>query len=364
MRYCWRYIVGDRDIFVEDRDIIGHRDHLPMDDYSFLNTAISVVASIPLLNLNIFSLIPWCFFHPFGKLYNYVIHYLGPLIVLVVILLIFLIARWCPKTLHRFQSSPLRAMCILMLLSFWSLADISVNVLTPVVINYETGSTAYVSIQPNIRYFSTEYIPVALPALLVLLVIIVPLVSVLLLSPLLSKVINLHRIKPFLDEFQSCYKDRFRWYSAVYFIVWIVLIICLAYSAMFAFQTILVGLLIAHLVTQPYNSVTLNTIDALLLTDINFLIGLIRCYPVSSIPTQLAMHALVIAPFVCAGVWPFYFIVVKRHYYHLKAALSRRETCIQHEKEEDGCQQLSVPISELYFTDESGEREPSVSMQH
>ena len=78
-----------------------------------------------------------------------------------------------------------------------------------------------VALEPHMKYFSLEHIPIVILALLVLLIVIVPLLVVLLISPALSRVINLTRIKPFLDEFQSCYRDSCRWYSTVYFIVWI-----------------------------------------------------------------------------------------------------------------------------------------------
>ena len=219
--------------------------------------------------------------------------------------------------LRRIQTSPLRALCILMLLSFWSLSDISLNILTPVVIQYKAGLSAstglFVSIQPDIEYFSLPHIPVAIPALLVMILVIAPLVFILLASPFLSKVANLSRIKPFLDEFQSCYDEKFRWYSAVYFIVWIALIICLVYSDVFAYQTILVLLLLTHIVIQPYSSMTLNIIDALLLTDINFLIVLINFYPASFIPAQIAVYLLVIAPLLCAGAYLLYYLVVVKY---------------------------------------------------
>ena len=71
------------------------------------------------------------------------------------------------------------------------------------------------------RHFSWEHIPIVILSLLFLLIVIIPLLVVLLISPVLSQVINLTRIQPFLDEFQSCYRDSCRWYSIVYFIVWI-----------------------------------------------------------------------------------------------------------------------------------------------
>ena len=160
---------------------------------------------------------------------------------------------------RQIQSSLLRNLCILMLLSFWSLSDISLNILTPVVIQYKAGLSAstglFVSIRPDIEYFSLPHIPVAIPALLVMILVIAPLVFIHLASSLLA---NLNHIKPFLDEFQSCYNNKFRWYSAVYFIVWIALIISLVYSDVFAYQTILVLLLLTHIVIQPYSSMTLN----------------------------------------------------------------------------------------------------------
>ena len=89
-------------------------NHLPLHsylEYSTLGTAISAITSIPLLNLELFSLIPWCFFPSFSKLYSYSLHYLGPLMVLTVILIISFIARQCPNVLRRWQSSPLKAIC-------------------------------------------------------------------------------------------------------------------------------------------------------------------------------------------------------------------------------------------------------------
>ena len=83
---------------------------------------------------------------------------LGLLTVLVVILLVSFIARRCSSALQ--SSSLIRALCILMILSFWSLADTSV---TPM------NHTSYVvSLQPDIRYVSPLHLPVAIPALLVL----------------------------------------------------------------------------------------------------------------------------------------------------------------------------------------------------
>ena len=61
--------------------------HLPLDnysEYSALSDAISIVTSIPLLNLMLFGRIPWCFFM-IPKMYNYSLWFLGPMTVLIVL---------------------------------------------------------------------------------------------------------------------------------------------------------------------------------------------------------------------------------------------------------------------------------------
>lgn len=102
---------------------------LPFDHYeqlSVLKTIISVFGSVFLLNLELFGEIPWCFFD-INPLLNHSIQFLGPLIVAIVLLLTVYLARRFPRLLLRLQGSPVQAMCLLMLLSFWSLASTSLR---------------------------------------------------------------------------------------------------------------------------------------------------------------------------------------------------------------------------------------------
>ena len=75
-------------------------NHIPLDDYSeysTLSTVVSIITSVALLNLELFGRIPWCFFESIPKLYNYSLHVLGPLTVLLVLLGITALVRWYPK---------------------------------------------------------------------------------------------------------------------------------------------------------------------------------------------------------------------------------------------------------------------------
>ena len=341
-------------------------NHLPLDnylEYSTLSTVISVITSIPLLNLELFSLVPWCFFTSFSKLYNYSLHYLGPLTVLTVILIISFIARQWPNVLRRWQSSPLKAMCILMLLSFWSLADISINILTLTVISYKgensIQSTYVVSVQPDFKYFSSEHLLVAIPALLVLIAVITPLLIILLLSPLLSKIISLHRIKPFLDEFQSCYKDKYRWYSAVYFTVWIFIVTLQGHSAVLFIQTAFIILTSVHFLIRPYRSIVLNTMDMLLLLDLNFLIALLHHKLEKSLTATILVYILVLGPLPCFLVLFGYACILKCGVYKYAHGLwIRRRQHSTDRQQHDEEQEQPPPVPVYIFED----REPLIGI--
>ena len=284
--------------------------HLPLDtdpSLFILKTFILIITAVPLLNPEPFGLIPWCFFHPFSKIYNYSLRYLGPLMVLLVIGFTTLKARWCPRTLLKWQNSRLRALCILMLLSFWSLADITMNITFNILtstrlIHNNDVVVSVVALEPHIKYFSLKHIPIVILALLVLLIVIIPLLLVLLVSPALSRVINLTRIKPFLDEFQSCYRDSCRWYSIVYLIVWIGFVSMQSQAVpMIYIQTLFMILLSAHCLIRPYQSTVLNMTDTLILAAVNFLLAFMQSK--KSLTMTVLIHILVLVPILGIGAW-------------------------------------------------------------
>ena len=77
-------------------------------------------------------------------------------------------------------------------------------------------------------------------------------------------------MQPVLDELQSGFKDRYRWYSGVYFLSWVIIVAMRQF--IIGREIVLMILLIMHFVIQPYKSHWLNVVDALLLLDISFII--------------------------------------------------------------------------------------------
>ena len=345
--------------------VVSHLSFTANSEYYTLRLIVLFMTSLPLLNPEPFGLIPWCFFHDFPKLYNYLLSYFGPLPVLIVIGLVAIIAHRCPRVLIKWQNSPIKALCILLLLSFWSLADITMNiafnVLTPTrLIQNGVLKSSVVQLEPHTKYFSLQHLPAVLLAIIVLLAVIAPLLILLLFSPAMSKCISLYRIKPFLDEFQSCYQDRYRWYSGVYFIVWIVFITLQQQSVPIVYvQTTFTALLILHVFMQPYKSKLLNITDTLLLFAINFLLSLVKSNTQTT--TIVFVHILVLGPILCVVVWFICVSFVKcgLHSYVLKVFTCRKKQPqnpppVQQYIEEFPPPPL-VPVQEVYLDDDSDE---------
>ena len=231
---------------------------IPLTSYSTLNRIASPIVVILLLQYQSLGYIPWCFFNfkhaPlfYGRLFQF----LAPSIVAVVLLLTIFLARSRPKLFGWFQKSPLQAMCLLMLVSFWSLASTAILLLKHVNLDGEDK----VHLNPDRDYFTHEHIPVGI-------------LSIILLSIMYSMVILLmishfynpfHKLKPVLDELQSCYKDRYRWYGGVYFIIWTILQVIVLTSNYQLFTTLIIALTITHCMLQPYSEKWLNIIDGVL----------------------------------------------------------------------------------------------------
>ena len=282
-------------------------------EYDQLEFIISIFQSVLLLNLEVFGNIPWCFFSNINPLLNYSLHFLGPFIIAVILLSTVLLARYYPRQFLSLQNSPVQAICLLILLSFWSVSDICIQLLKPT--TTLSGVKGWrVALQPNIQYLKDPYhIVTWIISTVLLIFLFVPFILLLFFSPLLRRKFNLTRIQPLLDAFQSCYDDKFRWYSGVYLLSWIILNINMPYYVM---EIILVAVGALHFMIQPYKYRWLNIVDTLLLVDLNLLASLISVNSTKSIhkETVLIRYILVVLPLTYitfGGVWIIGVIIIK-----------------------------------------------------
>ena len=272
---------------------------IPFTSYNMLNKIVSFYVSTFLLKLEILGYMPWCLFRSVSLLTSKWFELIAPSVVAVVLLLTVYLARHSPKLVGRIQQSPLQAMCLLMFVLFWSLASTAISVITPVYLSGVEG--ARVHLQPDLPYLSGGHIPLWIISVITLLVL-YSIVFVL----TFSRFLNLHRFKPVLDEFQSCYRDRYRWYGGLYFIMWTVLQILILTSNYQLFHTLVIILIVTHCLLQPYCMKWLNMIDGFLLGGLSITSSLVlvdvTAYVSKSAKVIVYMSVILPLCFISLGV--------------------------------------------------------------
>ena len=193
---------------------------LPLSDFLLLRKITSIFVALILLRFDIFGYIPWCFFPSINHLYATSLEFIGPIVVGIVVVGAVYSAKHCPRIFLTLQKSPVQVICLLIIVSLWSLASTSMKIIIPIQFN-----DVRVALNPEMQYLHEAHIPLWIISVTVLLFLVI--FGLLL---VVSPFINLHRIKPFLDEFQSCYQDKYRWYAGVYVYSWMILLIAIALS--------------------------------------------------------------------------------------------------------------------------------------
>jgi len=197
------------------------------------------------------------------------IHYIHPLAISSVLVLISVLARVSYRISSLVSKGVLHFICFLLLLSYTSVATTSLLLMRPLSFLDVDGLYTYLS--PDIEYFHGRHLAYGIVAILCTIVIVLGLPLLLLLEPFLNRKINFIRIKPLLDQFQGCYKDKYRCFAAYYMICRVVIIVIMiaASSDNFTVQYLLITtnvvIALVHLLVRPYADNILNIFDGFVL---------------------------------------------------------------------------------------------------
>ena len=181
------------------------------------------------------------------------IHYIHPIAISLFLGILTMAAR---KFQRLSSLVSISVICCLLLLSYTSLATTSLLLMRP--LRFQDVDKVYTYVSPDIEYFHGRHAFYAFVAGLFALIVI-SLLLLLAFQPLVNSKINLVKVKPLLDQFQSCYKDKYRCFAAYYMICRLVIIIIIitAPSSDFIFQYLLIGacvvIALIHHIFKPYN---------------------------------------------------------------------------------------------------------------
>ena len=200
---------------------------------------------------------------------QYALHYVHPTGILFILFVLTLIARRSQRFALFISRGAIRSICIILILAYTSIADTSLQLLRQ--LKFSDVNELYVYLSPDIKYFSDRHIIYVIIAILFELVIVVGLPIILLFEPYVNCCINFTRIKPILDQFQGCYRDKCRWFAAVYLLSRQAILIIMTinfvngYTAVYLLITVCLIIALLHYHVQPYKNITLNRYDGFIL---------------------------------------------------------------------------------------------------
>ena len=211
----------------------------------------------------------FCFITNMNGIDQQFIHYIHPVAISLFLVMITVLARRSHRLSSFISKGIIHVICCLLLLSYTSLATTSLLLMRPLI--FHDVDQVYTYVSPDVEYFHGRHLVYTIVAVLFTIVFVIGLPLLLLLEPFLNSKINFTKIKPLLDQFQGCYKDKYRLFAAYYMICRLIIItIIIANSSnSFIFQYLLnfacVLMDLIHQIFKPYSNSILNNFDGVIL---------------------------------------------------------------------------------------------------
>ena len=268
------------------------------------------------------------------------IHYMHPLAVAIIIIIICQSARISYKFSSFVSRGIIHVICFLLLLSYTSVATTSLLLLRS--LTFDNVDQVYTHLSPDIEYFHGRHLPYAIIAILCTIVIVIGLPLLLLLEPLLNHKVSFNRIKPLLDQFQGCYEDKYRSFAAYYMVCRLVIILIIignpSNSDTTQYLLIISNSLLAliHVALRPYKSSILNVFDGFVLQLIIVvsMVPLIDSYD----------HDLLLAFMLILVILPLILFLIMEFYLYKKTIKKITAHCFPREPD---TATNEVPMSEI-----------------
>ena len=244
-----------------------------------------------------------CFTEGLSEIDQEVIHYIHPL---AIVLLLLIIARAANRsvrvTAFLGQRGVVRSICLLLLLFYTSLSSTSWQLLRPLTFNGANGVYTYLS--PDIKYFSGRHIVYGLIAILCGIVIVLGLPFLLLFEPLLRRWFSFFKVKPLLDQFQGCYKSKYHCFAAFYLICRLLILSVISLEMLelnyryLILQMLCLVIAMVHAWVQPYKNSGLNSLDLSILLIMLMIMSLNIGTTYSILLGSVAANELIVAALI------------------------------------------------------------------
>ena len=276
-----------------------------------LYTTVSVMSSLAKLTPQFLGRL--CLVRNMSGIDQQFIHYVHPVVILFILIMISVLTRRSRRFSSFVSRGIIHFICFLLLLSYTSVASTSLLLMRP--LTFIDIDKVYTYLSPDIEYFHDRHIAYVIVAIIFTIVFVIGFPLLLLLEPFLNSKINFIKIKPLLDQFQGCYKDKCRCFAGYYMIcrLVIILLVIVKISDDLTTQYLLISscalMQLIHVLVRPYISTIHNVFDGIVLQ----LIVIISVLPIVEFVDNydetfvlVIIYILVILPlmsFVVIKVW-------------------------------------------------------------
>ena len=248
-----------------------------------------------LLNLDFFSVYPFCLWEGATIMNVLAFKYVTNAIALGLIVLIVFTLNYSMKfktcahmcRVKRKDSSVTHGISTFLIICYGQYTRVSFFILTKTYLQGKPGVQPIpVTYYGGLPYFGKEHLPYAIPAIIVTVILVGLSPFCLILYPLVlhifefcgisehpfvNKMLHLlciNRLMPLFDSFQSCYKDRMRFFAGLCFIYRIAAFLSYVHNETMPPVFLAVLFLGIHSILQPYKEYKHNIIDSLIYLDI------------------------------------------------------------------------------------------------
>ena len=233
-----------------------------------LFTVVSIFSSIAKVTPQFLGRL--CLFKEMSGIDQQFIHYVHPIAFSLILVMISMLTKFSRRLTEFISKVIIPIICFLLLLSYTSIATTSLLLMRP--LTFHNIDKVYTYLSPDFEYFQNRHLGYALIAIVSTIAIVIFPPLLLLSEPFLNRKINFVKIKPLLDQFQGCYKDKYRSFAAYYMIcrlVIITLIIANSSNDDFMIQYLLISVCViialVHLIVRPYANTVINLFDGVVL---------------------------------------------------------------------------------------------------
>ena len=319
--YAITYYYSTVDALLSD-NVNGFSDGL----YAFSNIMYSIAELTPRF------LGKLCLVKNISGIDQHFIHYIHPVAVAFILVIVTLLARCSRRISLLLSRGIIRVICFLLLLSYTSVTTTSLLLLNYLRFSHVTKVYTYLS--PDVEYFHGRHLAYGIIAILCTITIVIGLPLLLLLEPFINHKINFTKIKPLLDQFQGCYKDKCRWFAAYYMICRLLIIVIIIIfgsddpTAQYLLIIMCAVIVLVHLIVKPYNAMILNAFDGVLLlllvlTTVLLIVDFTQSNLAIQVTLLLLLLPLIIVGMVCLFI---YKNIMKRYFTKLFKKIDHQDS--------------------------------------